>query len=331
MPSLDQAGRYPPILARTTGPQPKQKVTNNPMNTSMHISSGSINAGSIVRKRYLRGSSAIYVCGVLALACVLAPEYSSGQASSDLCPKNTVEPPSGLVAWWPLGEKSGNQVIDRSGHDNHGIPKPGKIGSTAPLGPVSASGFVGDGLRFFNGSYVRITNSDSHDSLLDFDDETGFTIDAWVKAGNGPIVGNFNPSTKRGYALYITNNQLTFDIGRGNSPILSWKKPIVPNTWNFIAVVVKRGSNTPKKHSVTLYSGTVGLSASGPKALPVDAKSYSGLAVDIGKCAGSQAGCTTVIDELEMFNRPLLLADLQKIFNAKHYGKCIKPVGIKKN
>jgi hypothetical protein len=220
--------------------------------------------------------------------------------------------------------------MDRSGHDNHGTSKPGAIGSTALLGPVSAPGFVGNGMRFFAGSYVRIANSNNLDSLLAFNDD--FTIDAWIKAGNGPIVGNFNPSKKLGYALYITGSQLTFDMGCGNLlPILSVQRPIIPNAWNFVAVVVKRETNNPKARRVTLYSGTNVLPAGTFKSIPLDAKSHSGLPVDIGKCTGSQANCATVIDELEMFNRSLVLADLQKIFNAKHNGKCINPVGIKKN
>ncbi len=307
-----------------TGSNQTASTSNNPMNTSISTGAQSRKPESYPWKRCLGRIRGLNVYVILAFACVLAPEYSSGQASSDPCPINTVEPPPGLVGWWPLGEKSGTKVTDGSGHDNHGTSKPGAIGSTAPLGPVSAPGFVGSGMRFFAGSYVRIANSNNLDSLVAFNED--FTIDAWIKAGNGPIVGNFNPAKKLGYALYITANQLTFDMGRGNLlPILSVKRPIVPNAWNFVAVVVKRTSSTPKGNRVTLYSGTTALPAGTSTSIPLDAKSHSGLPVDIGKCTGSQLNCTTVIDELEMFNRSLLLADLQKIFNAKHNGKCIRP------
>src|ERR1044071_7661509 len=162
------------------------------MKTPMYANNGNARPESIATKRSLRGPSGTYICVLLALAFVLTPEYSSSQVSSDPCPINTVEPPSGLVGWWPLGEKSGSQVMDRSGHDNQGTSKPGAIGAAALLGPVSAPGFVGNGLRFFGGSYVRINNSTSPQSLLNFGYDA-FTIDASVTAGDGPIVRHYNP------------------------------------------------------------------------------------------------------------------------------------------
>lgn len=192
-------------------------------------------------------------------------------------------------------------------------------------------GYVGNALRFVFGSYVRVNNSASQNSLLTFDNDADFTIDAWIKGGIGPIVSNFNQSTKLGYSLSTSGGTLRFDMGCGSSlPILSWKRPITPNAWNFVAVVVKRSSSNPKGHNVTLYSGTNVLPAGNSKWIPLDAKADSGLPLDIGKCLGNEYACVA-IDELEIFNRALPLADLQRIFNAGHNGKCINPVGIKKN
>jgi hypothetical protein len=57
-----------------------------------------------------------------------------GQTVAQTC----VQPPTGIVAWWPLDETSGTTVADIAG-DNPGIHV---------NGPVPAAGNVGGALRF---------------------------------------------------------------------------------------------------------------------------------------------------------------------------------------
>jgi hypothetical protein len=248
----------------------------------------------------------------LTAALMLAPGYLFAQG----CPPGSVQPPSGMVAWWPLNETGGVAVSDQSGLGNNGTAS-GPIGSGS--NPKSVAGFVGNGLNFFFGSRVNVPSNSS----LDFGTNTSFTIDAWVKGQPSPIVSNFDITTKIGYSVVFDgNNVLRFEVG---DPSVTWfGPPITREAWTFVAIVVDR----PQK-KVTLYTG-----APGPPVTPLTSTSPSpvisaalsmggGLPIHIGGCPGNPNGCDTVIDEVEIFNRALLKSELQSIFNAGSAGKCI--------
>lgn len=271
----------------------------------VHMTFGT-NAGLL---RKVRSSQVLGV--VLMLALVLSPGYLSAQS----CPPGSVQPPPGLVAWWPLDETGGITVSDHSGLGNLGTAS-ATIGSS--LNPRSVTGFVGNGLNFFLGSRVRVSPSPSLNFGSTAATNTSFTIDAWIKGLGGPIVSNFNLSTKLGYTVSIANNTLRLEMGRGFQ-VMTWNWPaITPNAWTFVAVVVDRSSS-----KVTLYTGSTSLSASVPSIIPTNAFAYSGLPLVIGGCAGNPGVCNTIIDEVEIFNRALTKPELQSIFNAGSAGKCI--------
>jgi hypothetical protein len=226
--------------------------------------------------------------------------------------------PSGLVAWWPLNETSGTVVADVLG--KHPGTASGPIGTGQYPKPMT--GFVGGGLNFAFQSHVSVPDSPD----LDFGTKTSFTIDAWVKGLPSPIVSNYNISTALGYYLGIGGpNTLSFGMGNGNVASLSpsWVGPaIAKDTWTFVAVVVDR-----TKQTVTLYTAAPGspLATSGPLSTPnpSTANASSGLPLSIGGCPGNPNSCDTIIDEVEIFNRPLVASELQNIVDAGTAGKCM--------
>jgi hypothetical protein len=228
--------------------------------------------------------------------------------------QSCVSPPQGLVAWWPLDETGGTVVSDVLGQ-NPGTAS-GPIGPIGP--PKTVPGFVGNGLNFFFGSKVSINPSPS----LDFGTNKNFTIDAWIKGRNGPILGNYKIITNIGYFVYISNTgTLSLQMGNG-TPLLTWSGPAIPvATWTFIAVVIDRTNQT-----VTLYTAAPGsgLVKSGPFTIPNPntVNASSGLPLLIGGCPGNPNGCDTIIDEVEIFNRPLSQSELQSIVDAGSAGKC---------
>lgn len=111
---------------------------------------------------------------------------------------NCTPPPAGLVAWWPLNETGGTAVSDLTGLN------PGTASGTIGLNPKSVTGFVGGALNFFFGTLVNVSPS----LTLDFGTGKSFTIDAWIKGHEGPIIGNFDSSTQRGFSLYHAGNFL---------------------------------------------------------------------------------------------------------------------------
>jgi hypothetical protein len=264
---------------------------------------------------------------VLALASMLQPEYSSGQIlSSSGCPQNRI-PPAGMVAWWPLDEGLGaTAIVDVAGGANNATAMTG-TGPPSPIGPgTPVPGFVGNALLFHFQNIARVDHSSNLTSSLNFGppppappNNKSFSIDAWIKGGTGPILGNFNTSTQFGYSLTFTN-KLSFKIGRGFQ-VMSFDGPtITPNVWNFVAVVVDRTTN----HNATLYTGPAGgsLAKVVSSTIPTNAFAFSGLPLDIGGCSGNPGGCIA-IDELEIFNRALPQADVKKIFDMGHSGKCL--------
>jgi hypothetical protein len=178
-----------------------------------------------------RPRTLVAVCGLL-VALAALPTHAQPCA----------QPPSGMVAWWPLDETGGTAVSDHSPLGLNPGTASGPIGSN----PKSVPGFVGNGLNFFFGSRVSVTPSPS----LNFGTNTSFTIDAWIKGGQSPIVSNYDSSTGKGYSISVSNYDTLALQSVANALFL--QGPVVPrDAWTFVAVVVDRASQM-----VTFYVGT---------------------------------------------------------------------------
>jgi concanavalin A-like lectin/glucanase superfamily protein len=246
---------------------------------------------------------------MLTAACGLLVAVTVLPAHAQTC----VQPPAGLVSWWPLDETSGTAVADVFG-PNSGIATP-PITTSGP--PKSFPGFVGNGLNFFFGSRVNVAPNSS----LDFATSKSFTIDGWIKGAAAPIVSNYNITTKIGYSVVFDGSKLRLEMGGSPPSTLWYGPPINPvASWTFVAVVIDR---TTKK--VTFYSGANGvLSApfvSSP-VIPAGANAGTNLPLAIGGCPGNPNGCNMIIDEVEIFDRALPQVDIKSIFDAGSAGKC---------
>ncbi len=142
---------------------------------------------------------------------------------TDLLAQTCVQPPLGMIAWWPMDETSGTTVQDVAG--NH----PGIHVNS----PAFAAGQVGGALRF-NGvdNYVGVGDSD------DWAFGTGdFTVELWANfssPGGGSIghpshifVGNDEgPGSVNKWFFALGGGFLNFHI---NSPTIGPKFfPLVP-------------------------------------------------------------------------------------------------------
>jgi hypothetical protein len=241
--------------------------------------------------------------------------FAPGHLSAQPC----AHPPGGLVGWWPLDETTGTIVSDHSGLGNNGTASL-PIGLNTP--PQSVAAFVGQGLKFYFGARVNVNGPSAS---LTFGTGGKFTIDAWIKSNVGPIMGNYNINTKRGYLLYIGNNSLlTFELGNGGNVPMTWSGPAInPNVWTFVAVVV----DLPNK-TVSVYADATGNPFVSPVPtghIPVTyAADADSVPLIIGGCPGNPNGCQDILDEVEIFNRALQPGELQSIFSAGSTGKCKK-------
>lgn len=228
---------------------------------------------------------------------------------------NCIEPPSNMVAWWPLDETSGNIA-----HDLVGFPNNGSCNTC----PTPVSGKVDGALEFLNNNqYIFVNNHQE----LDFG-RSDFSIDAWVKTGNckkgiiSPIVEKLdvNQNPPRGYSFYLTQNpegSLYLNIKiNGTTYTSSTPVQINPNSWYHVAVTVKRGS-TPLIGTFYVNGQQVGTftpNLDGPVTNNED--------LWIGKSKISDIKCPIIIDELELFNRSLDSNEVKNIWLSDTCGKC---------
>ncbi len=231
-------------------------------------------------------------------------------------------PPSGMVAWWPLDEAQGSQVVhDLAGaHDGTPMDFGGAvttIGATG--GPKPVTGLYVDNSLLFEGSHVEVP--DSEDLNFGVDGKEPFTIDAWVNYyplhQSRPIVSKRGSFNGPGYFLSIEPAglgvfKLTLQIAG-----VKYIGPEVPaSTWVFVAA-------TRDANGVKLYVGHNNtLTYIQHPASPVNARS-EGTPLWIGQQQGpGNVHPTAQIDEVEIFNRALDEPEIATIFKADWAGKC---------
>jgi len=247
--------------------------------------------------------------------------YNAGSGTQPSC----VQPPSGMVAWWPLDETSGTTAADIAGFPNNG---------THVNGPTPVSGKVAGALRFDGvNDHVRVPDH------AELNVGTGnFTLDAWVRTGSSGLivlVDKRSGPTPQGYSLFLVNGRLGFQManGVGSSVCAATPTPgracvnyVAPPTspnvadgqWHHVAAVVDRANATS---GVRLYVDGVQVFAGSPLTGNLDNTSdlYLGMRTPAQNGGGFLPGD---LDEVELIKRALTQQEIQAIFNAGSAGKC---------
>ncbi|MFN0149585.1 MAG: LamG-like jellyroll fold domain-containing protein [bacterium] len=275
------------------------------------------------------GSAALSFFLPLATALILVPGASSEPTSSSshgppvvevgITPCSTcVEVPSGLVCWWPLDETvtpiAHEIARTRDGTFWEPTPVAGKV--------QGAFSFAG------TGSAVQVENT----PFLQFGALGNFSIDAWIltsdslitrsiveKIGAGPLTGR-----PRGYSFYVKQGRLALALNKDNALLLQeyWSGAAAPTVadgeWHHVAVTVVRGGN------VTFYKDGIAIATVTPAStencntnwpLQIGSSSTLNYANRPGVFLGR-------IDEVEIFDRALLPADVALLADAQECGKC---------
>lgn len=220
-----------------------------------------------------------------------------------------VQPPSGIVAWWPFDETTGNVAEDRAG--NH-------VGAYAN-NPIPSEGKVGGALRFNGTNYVAVP--DSNEWAFGSKD---FTIELWANfdvPGGGSIghpgdifIGNDEgPGTRNKWFFALGGGKLNFHI---NGPAVgSWFFPqasLSPTVGQWYHLAVTK--------SGTIYSlfidGKLVATASDSRIIPnANAPLTIGQAEELGFMNGR-------LDEITIYDHAVTQAELQAIVGAGSSGKC---------
>ena len=241
------------------------------------------------------------------------------------CP--CVPPPADLVDWWPFDEPVGSSIAnDIAGnvnnlgvHLNAPTIVPGKV--------QNAVCFNGDN------QYIQVRD---HPEINFFGDcandvAESFTIDAWIRQDPNAVQGvrtfvdkRDNPVSPQGYSFYVVNGRLGFQLGNGvgnnscnaaGSSCFNYVEPtasITPGVWHFVAVTVQRCHGLG-----TLYVDGNPVLTFTP--LGGDYNNAADMYIGIRNPAFGPANFRGCVDELEIFKRALLPAELQAIYNG---GKC---------
>jgi hypothetical protein len=232
-------------------------------------------------------------CFVIILSLFVCDAFIADKAGA-VC----VQPPSGMVAWWP-GDGNANDI--RGGNNG-----------TLQGGATFAVGEVGQAFSL-NGSsaYVSVPNSSSLDVGQ-------ITADAWVNpvsvTGGAPIVNKRDLGNVGGYTLEFNGGgAINFYVYvSGAWRVATSSGPLPLNTWTHVA-----GTYDGTTIRVYFNGVEVGNSAFAGVIQPVVGN------LEIGRNIPSPwilfAG---LIDEVEIFNRSLSQAEIQAIYNAGSDGKC---------
>src|SRR5882724_4384063 len=224
-----------------------------------------------------------------------------GIYANSLQAQTCVTAPSGLVGWWS-GE--GN-ALDLLGTNNGTL-----FGNTTFGAGEAGQAFVFDG----SGDAVQLGNPVS----LRLQD---FTIEAWVKRGSTSKVsltpggGTIFGYGDNGYLLGLLDDGHVFLSQVGTSAVIS-SVQITDLAWHHVAVT-KVGT------TVVFYVDGV---ANPAPAFGAVFTFYNSTA-SIGALVGISPYNTFLgmIDELDVFNRALTVAEIQSIFNVGSAGKCPSP------
>jgi|GEM_PF-1255986 len=223
--------------------------------------------------------------------------------------------PSGLVGWWP-GDNNPN---DLSSYANN---------ATLQNGATYAPGMVASAFSFPGASNLAsVTVAVPVAGSLDFSTNVPFTIDAWVNTtstGTAIIVdkrsGTGNQGSTYGYSLYVYGGNLGFQLGSGLYGNYIAAGPLINDgQWHFVALTVDRAAKLGR-----LYVDNVLVLTANTAAVEGNVSNTGGFLIGQRNISGPVPFAGS-IDEVEVFNRLLLPAEMAAIYNAGSAGKCKSP------
>ena len=211
-----------------------------------------------------------------------------------------ISPPSGVVGWWP-GDGAANDII--IGGNN------GTLQGNVTFAP----GMVGQAFSFDGSSYL-----DASDSNLPVGNSSA-TISAWINTNQtgeqyfiswGSRIGCGGTSNE--IALGAYQNHLILESCGGH---VESSTIVNDGAWHHV-VGVWYGSNT-----ATLYVDGVQQTDTSTAPLPsIDIISSGHL--NIGQLVQAGINFNGLVDEVQIYNRPLSESEIQTIYNAGSAGVC---------
>ncbi len=228
-------------------------------------------------------------------------------------------PPSGLVAWWPFE----GDATDITGAHVSTI-----VGAVS-----SVSGEVGLALALETvPSGVAVSNAPD----LNFGPGADFSIEAWIKPETAStsydvmdVVDKrsvLSDQSAVGYELYLGSGRIAFQISDSSlsGPQLAGLTgpDLRDGAWHHVAASIQRASTT----GGNLYVDGVLISTFDPTGHQGDLSTTQPLLIGLHPSYPAvNANFKGAIDEVSLYHRALLPAEVQSIFAAGSAGKCVTP------
>jgi len=234
---------------------------------------------------------------------------------------NCVEPPSGMVAWWPLDETQAPIANDLAGVNNAG---------TWVNSPVPVTGMVSGALNFNGKNSVDVADH----SELNFG-KGNFSIDLWIKTSdtNQSVRTILDKRTgtstnPTGYELYLYKSRIGLQIADGTSTNYNSSDSssiiIADNNWHHVAVTVDRATTS----GLHFYVDGSLVATFNPTTRQGDLTNTAPFVIGRNLISSEQIFIGT-LDEIELFNRVLSPDEIKGIYNAKADGKCKPKIVVK--
>lgn len=274
-----------------------------------------------------------------------AAQQKSAHLQGPLPPPCYVPPNTTMVAWYDFDEDSGNSFSDLA-MANQAIGYPVSNPPTHIVGKVSyALSFNGTD-QYVDAPSSIVTNFGPAPSVWCSLGPSGlysacpatFSFDFWIRSGSGASSGivsiidhrSGSPPNIYGYHVFLADGVLGLQLADGQPPApgyTNYYSPItipVDNQWHFVAVVIVSRLSTTGLH--WYLDGAEQFPESDPT------QRTGSLVNDSPVRIGSRTANSPLtgwfdgsLDEVEIYNRALIDAEVQGIYNAGAGGKC-KPI-----
>jgi hypothetical protein len=210
-----------------------------------------------------------------------------------------VQPPAGLVSWWP-----GDGNADDIQNGNDGILQNGAGFAPGMVDQAFRLDGIDDHVLIGNPANLQVQN---------------FTIDAWIKldtlsyAGDPAILEYGNGGY--GFAIVRVNHARSRELFLTKTDVdfVSAGLVISDTNWHHVAVTKNGGT-------VTFYRDGVGATVPGSYDPGFSFTTNASIGIRQDTLENAFPG---LIDEVEFYNRALSAAEIQAIFNAGSAGKCV--------
>ena len=236
-----------------------------------------------------------------------SPGFNNINLCDDDVVDGCVEPPHGMVAWYPLDAAEPDLLVHELAFNNQGEP----FNGTAVSGGMVNESAIFDGVNdFYEAPDAPQINFGTGD----------FSMDAWVRTTDTSGVSvlldkRVEADSVTGYSLFTFNGDLSFQLADGGFTNYISSAFIADDEWHLIAVTIDRdnvGIFYVDGVPVDTFNpiGRTG-SLTNPGVLRLGARSSS----NTGNWAGR-------LDEVELFDRVLTDEEIVGIFEAGPNGKC---------